>query len=98
MLLVAIIALLLYGGDLPRVAREWGKTFNEFRRHLSGIRDELNDAIYAEPERPRLEHHPAYHAPPVLPSSAPASTASSDNAPTAEVADASPTPADQSVD
>jgi sec-independent protein translocase protein TatA len=62
MLLVAVIALLLFGSDLPNVARTWGKTFNEFRRHLTGIRDEFNDAIYTEPETPRrLQYHPEYH-------------------------------------
>jgi sec-independent protein translocase protein TatA len=62
MLLVAVIALLVFGSDLPNVARSWGKTFNEFRRQLSGIRDEFNDAIYAEPEAPRrLQYHPEFH-------------------------------------
>ena len=61
MLLVAVIALLVFGSDLPNVARTWGKQFNEFRRHLSGIRDEFNDAIYAEPDQPRrLQYHPEY--------------------------------------
>ena len=61
MLVVAVIALLVFGSDLPNVARTWGKTFNEFRRHLSGIRDELNDAIYAEPDPPRrLQYHPEF--------------------------------------
>jgi TatA/E family protein of Tat protein translocase len=62
MLLVAVIALLVFGSDLPNVARSWGKQFNEFRRHLSGIRDEFNDAIYAEPDAPRrLQYHPEFH-------------------------------------
>jgi Sec-independent protein translocase protein TatA len=52
---------LVFGSDLPNVARSWGKQFNEFRRHLSGIRDEFNDAIYAEPEAPRrLQYHPEF--------------------------------------
>lgn len=51
MIIVAVIALLLYGGDLPKVARSWGKTFAEFRRGLSGIQNDLNDAIYSEPEQ-----------------------------------------------
>jgi len=55
MLLLATVALLLYGGDLPNVARSWGKSFSEFRRGLSGIQNELNDVIYGEPER--LEYH-----------------------------------------
>ena len=59
MLVVAVVALLLYGGDLPEVARTWGKHFAEFRRHLDGVRGELNAAIYAEPDRPaRLVYQP----------------------------------------
>ncbi|RIK85340.1 MAG: hypothetical protein DCC67_04095 [Planctomycetota bacterium] len=62
MVLVAVIALLLYGSDLPEVARTWGKAYQEFRRHLNGIRNELNDAIYAEPESPRrLQYYPEFH-------------------------------------
>jgi len=56
MMLLALVALLLYGGDLPQVARSWGKSFAEFRRGLSGIQRDLNDAIYSEPQR--LEYHP----------------------------------------
>ena len=55
MMLLAAVALLLYGGDLPNVARSWGKSLSEFRRGLSGIQNELNDVIYGEPER--LEYH-----------------------------------------
>jgi sec-independent protein translocase protein TatA len=62
MVLIGIIALLLYGSDLPDVARTWGKAYQEFRRHLNGIRTDLNDAIYAEPEQPRkLQYYPEYH-------------------------------------
>jgi Sec-independent protein translocase protein TatA len=60
MLFLAMIALLIFGKDLPHVLREWGKTFNEFRRHLNSVKSELNDAIYAEPERPRLQYHPQF--------------------------------------
>jgi Sec-independent protein translocase protein TatA len=59
--LVGIIALLLYGSDLPNVLRSWGKTYNELRRNLNGIRNDLNDAIYAEPESPRkLQYYPEF--------------------------------------
>jgi sec-independent protein translocase protein TatA len=61
MMLIAIIALLLYGSDLPQVARTWGKAYQEFRRHLNGIRSDLNDAIYAEPDSPRkLQYYPEF--------------------------------------
>ncbi|MCH2115869.1 MAG: twin-arginine translocase TatA/TatE family subunit [Pirellulales bacterium] len=51
MLVVLFVALLLYGGKLPEVARSWGKSFAEFRRNLTGIQHDINDAIYSEPER-----------------------------------------------
>ena len=59
--LIGIIALLLYGSDLPQVIRSWGKTYAEFRRHLNGMRNDLNDAIYAEPDSPRkLQYYPEF--------------------------------------
>lgn len=51
MLVLAVVALLLYGGNLPEVARSWGKSFAEFRRGLSGFQNELNDVMYSEPEQ-----------------------------------------------
>jgi sec-independent protein translocase protein TatA len=63
MVLIAIIALLVYGSDLPDMARSWGKTYQEFRRHLNGIRNDLNTAMYSEPESPRkLQYYPEYHS------------------------------------
>lgn len=56
MMVLAAVALLLYGGKLPEVARSWGKSFAEFRRGLSGIQNDINDAIYSEPQR--LEYQP----------------------------------------
>jgi len=51
MMLLAVVALLLYGGNLPEVARSWGKTFAEFRRGLTGFQSEMNDVLYSEPEK-----------------------------------------------
>jgi sec-independent protein translocase protein TatA len=62
--LLAIVALLLYGSDLPEVARTWGKAYQEFRRNLNGFRSELNNVIYSEPEpdAPRkLQYYPEFH-------------------------------------
>jgi len=47
MFFILVIALLLYGGKLPEMARTWGKTLAEFRRSLSGIQSEINDAMYS---------------------------------------------------
>ena len=66
MALLAIIALLLYGSDLPEVARTWGKAYQEFRRNLNGFRSELNNVIYSEPEEdaPRkLQYYPEFQQP-----------------------------------
>jgi Sec-independent protein translocase protein TatA len=72
MLLVVVIALLLFGKDLPNVMREWAHTFNEFRRHINNVKSELNEAIYAEPERPKLQYHPEFHNRDPLPEAIPA--------------------------
>ncbi|WP_428306777.1 Sec-independent protein translocase subunit TatA/TatB [Lacipirellula sp.] len=64
MALLAIVALLLYGSDLPEVARTWGKAYQEFRRNLNGFRTDLNNVIYSEPETsaPRkLQYYPEFH-------------------------------------
>ena len=60
MMVLAVVALLLYGGNLPEVARSWGKSFAEFRRGLSGIQNELNDVIYSKPDYSKPEQLP-YH-------------------------------------
>jgi Sec-independent protein translocase protein TatA len=73
MMFVALIALLVFGKDLPHVAREWAKHFAEFRRHVNGIKSELTDAIYAaELEPPRLQYHPEFHNRDPLPEAIPA--------------------------
>ena len=54
--LVAVALIVLGPKKLPEVARNWGKTFAEFRRSLSGIQNDLNDAIYNEPQK--LEYQP----------------------------------------
>jgi TatA/E family protein of Tat protein translocase len=59
MLLVMLVALLLYGGELPKVARSWGKTLAEFKRGFSGIQKEFNQVFHDEPRRIPY-HDPVY--------------------------------------
>ena len=59
MLLLAEVALLLYGGNLPEVARSWGKSFAEFRRGLTGFQNELNEVIYSDPDQLAYHEDPA---------------------------------------
>ncbi|HMQ16379.1 MAG TPA: twin-arginine translocase TatA/TatE family subunit [Phycisphaerae bacterium] len=42
-LVVGIVALLLFGNRLPEVARSLGRSFNEFKRGLKEVGDELKD-------------------------------------------------------
>ncbi|QDS99924.1 twin-arginine translocase TatA/TatE family subunit [Adhaeretor mobilis] len=60
MLLIGVIALLLYGGRLPDVAKEWGKTFSDLRRNLTGVQNDFREAFNSEPDSPRLEYHPDF--------------------------------------
>ncbi len=62
MLVILGVALLLYGGRLPEVARSWGKTLAEFRRGLSGIQNDLNDAIYTPQNQ--IDYYPEGQAAP----------------------------------
>ncbi len=52
-LIVAIIALLLFGKRLPEVARSLGKGIVEFKKGVSGIEDEVNQAANQSSTRPR---------------------------------------------
>jgi sec-independent protein translocase protein TatA len=59
MVVLMLVALLVYGGELPKVARSWGKSLAEFKRGLSNIQNEFNSVIYDEPRRIPY-HDPVY--------------------------------------
>lgn len=59
MVVLMLVALLVYGGDLPKVARSWGKSIAEFKRGLSNIQNEFNNVMYDEPRRIPY-HDPVY--------------------------------------
>ncbi|MEZ6035258.1 MAG: twin-arginine translocase TatA/TatE family subunit [Planctomycetaceae bacterium] len=44
LLIVGIIALLLFGKNLPNVARNAGKSFAEFKKGISGFQEEFHKA------------------------------------------------------
>ncbi len=48
LLVIGIIALLIYGKDLPQIARKFAYYYNKIRRHLNEMRDEISRQIPAE--------------------------------------------------
>ncbi|HRA90256.1 MAG TPA: twin-arginine translocase TatA/TatE family subunit [Planctomycetaceae bacterium] len=42
LIIVGIIALLLFGKNLPNVARNAGKSFAEFKKGISGFQEEMH--------------------------------------------------------
>lgn len=49
MMIIAGIALLLFGKRLPEVARSLGKGIVEFKKGVRGIEDEVDSAVYTPP-------------------------------------------------
>ena len=45
MILVGIVAIVLFGKNLPDVARKAGKSFAEFKRGMMGLQREFNSAM-----------------------------------------------------
>jgi sec-independent protein translocase protein TatA len=50
-LVVGFIALLVFGNRLPSVMRSLGKSVTEFKKGVSGVEDEIDGALNAEPKK-----------------------------------------------
>jgi sec-independent protein translocase protein TatA len=46
MVVIAVVAVLLFGKNLPQVARQAGRAMSELKKGMAGIQSELNSAIY----------------------------------------------------
>jgi sec-independent protein translocase protein TatA len=51
LLVFGIIAVILFGGRLPSVARSLGKSIVEFKKGMKDIEDDLKSSIYSEPDK-----------------------------------------------
>jgi sec-independent protein translocase protein TatA len=51
MLIVAFVALLIFGNRLPGVMRSLGKSVTEFKKGVSGIEDDIDGAITADDKK-----------------------------------------------
>ncbi len=59
MLIIGVIAVLLFGNRLPSVMRSLGRGFVEFKRGLSGIEDEIEQAVHNTPSSPASNYSAA---------------------------------------
>ena len=54
MMVLAIVAILVFGGELPQIARKVGRGFTEFKRgmseHVNEIRSDLDVDLEEPPE------------------------------------------------
>jgi sec-independent protein translocase protein TatA len=55
LLVVGVVAILLFGKRLPEVAKQWGKSYREFRRGLSELQSHVNfnEIVDSAPSKPR---------------------------------------------
>ena len=51
LIVFGIIAVILFGGRLPTVARSFGKSIVEFKKGMKDIEDEVKSSVYDEPPR-----------------------------------------------
>ncbi len=58
LLIVGIVAILLFGKNLPQVAAKLGKTYREFRRGLSDMQSQLDITGDFTSDTPRAKPKP----------------------------------------
>jgi sec-independent protein translocase protein TatA len=100
MLVVAFIALLLFGKRLPEVARSLGKGVTEFKKGVRGIEEEIRETTTTQyNELPHSTEAQAPQTPKFEPPTSPPNDASSaSNGDLAKPADDQPKPEDRPAD
>ena len=58
LVVVAGICLLFFGNRLPSVMRSLGKSVTEFKKGVSGIEDDLDQAVTADKKSPQDRPNP----------------------------------------
>ncbi len=51
MAVIAVVAILLFGSNLPEVARNFGRTYTQFRKSLSDLQSSFRDDDFAKPKK-----------------------------------------------
>ncbi len=49
LMIIGIIAVILFGGRLPSVARSLGKSIVEFKKGMTDLENEVKSSVYSEP-------------------------------------------------
>ena len=52
MMIIGVVAVLLFGKNLPQVARQAGRALSELKKGMAGLQSELNSAIYQSDSAP----------------------------------------------
>jgi sec-independent protein translocase protein TatA len=52
LIIVAMVCLLIFGNRLPSVMRSLGKSVTEFKKGVSGIEEELDQAVSVDKKTP----------------------------------------------
>lgn len=52
LMVVAFVSLLIFGNRLPSVMRSLGKSVTEFKKGVSGIEDDIDQAVTADTKKP----------------------------------------------
>ena len=52
LLIIAFVALLIFGNRLPSVMRSLGKSVTEFKKGIEGIEDDIDHAVTADKKTP----------------------------------------------
>ena len=62
MIIIAVVAVLLFGKNLPQVARQAGRAMSELKKGMAGLQSELNSAIYSSdsPSTSRSSYSSSY--------------------------------------
>jgi sec-independent protein translocase protein TatA len=68
-IIIGIIALLLFGSRLPKVARSMGKSIVEFKKGIKNVQEDIDDASDEPPEA--ADYSEKSEAPPEAPPAAP---------------------------
>ena len=58
MMVVAVVAIIVYGKDLPQIARKVGRWYGKIKRQLSDMKDEIVRQIPEEPEEDEFRAPP----------------------------------------